>query len=177
MSISVILLGYHIGLPITHAGNVMQRISFQGTKRSVWKSRSLRSTPAWLTHGVTMLCSNPLAPAAAWAGVILSTFCSAKAFTHTFDWQHFALLLLLNYEGPGVGTAKKPWERLAVLFSQIQVHYTQQRCKNRLTNLRLSMITGPNKPWSKHAVLDCKGGEARHLLPALTVLTPQRGAR
>lgn len=71
------------------------------------------------------------------------------------------------YEGPGVRAAKKPWERLAVLFSQIQIHYAQQECKNRLTNLRLSMITDPTKPWSKHPVLDCKGGEARHLLPAL----------
>ena len=71
------------------------------------------------------------------------------------------------YEGPGVRAAKKPWERLAILFSQIQIHYTQQECKNRLTNLRLSMITDPTKPWSKHPVLDCKGGEARHLLPAL----------
>ena len=49
MSISAIPLGYHTGLPITHAGNVMQRISLhvplgKGTKRSVWKSRSLRST-------------------------------------------------------------------------------------------------------------------------------------
>ena len=75
---------------------------------------------------------------------------------------------LCYYEGPGVRTAKKPSERLAVLFSQVQVHYTQQECKNRLTNLRLSMICDPAKPWSKHPVLDCKGGESRHLLPALT---------
>ena len=47
---------------------------------------------------------------------------------------------LCYYEGPGVRTAKKPTERLPVLFSQVQVHYTQQQCKNMLTNLRLSMI-------------------------------------
>ena len=66
-------------------------------------------------------------------------------------------------EGPGVRAAKKPTERLPVLFSQVQVHYTQQQCKNMLTNLRLSMICDPSKPWSKHPVLDCKGGESRHL--------------
>ena len=62
------------------------------------------------------------------------------------------------YEGPRMRTAKKPWERLSVLFSQIQVHYTQQGCKNRLANLRLSMICDASKPWSKHPVLECKGG-------------------
>ena len=74
---------------------------------------------------------------------------------------------LCYFEGPGVRAAKKPADRLAVLFSQVQVHYTQQQCKNRLTNLRLSMICDAAKPWSKHPVLDCKGGESRHLLPAL----------
>ena len=64
--------------------------------------------------------------------------------------------------------SKKPTERLPVLFAQVQVHDTQQQCKNRLTNLRLSMICDPSKPWSKHPVLDRKGGESRHLLPALT---------
>ena len=160
-SISAILLGYHTGLPITHAGSVMQRISLhvplgKGTKRSVWKSRSLRSTPmkiAWWTHGVTMRCSNSLAPAAAWS--------------HTW-WGGFCTTCVIMFEGPGVRTAKKPTERLPVLFSQVQVHDTQQQCKNRLTNLRLSMICDPSKPWSKHPVLDRKGGESRHLLPALT---------
>ena len=80
MSISAILLGYHTGLPIAHAGNVMQR-----------------------TRGVTM----PL--------FILSTYCSAKAFFLTLDWQHFALLLLKN-EGPGVRTAQKTLGKLSLLW-------------------------------------------------------------
>ena len=42
-----------------------------------------------------------------------------------------------------------------------------QGCKNRLTNLRLSMFTDAQKPWKKHATLDIKAGEAKHLLPAL----------
>ena len=29
------------------------------------------------------------------------------------------------------------------------------------------MFTDPKKPWAKNASLDCKGAEARHLLPAL----------
>ena len=29
------------------------------------------------------------------------------------------------------------------------------------------MLTDPKKPWAKNASLDCKGAEARHLLPAL----------
>ena len=34
------------------------------------------------------------------------------------------------------------------------------------TDLRMSMFTDPQKPWAKYSQLDCKGGEARHLLPA-----------
>ena len=71
------------------------------------------------------------------------------------------------YEGPTKRAAVKPQDRLAVLFSQIQIQYSEQECKNRLTNLKLSMICDSKKPWSKFAVLECKGGEARHLLPAL----------
>ena len=70
-------------------------------------------------------------------------------------------------EGPGKRSKKKPCERLAVLFNQVQLEYTKQDCRNRLTNLKLAMITDPAKPWVKHSHLDCKGGEARHLLPAL----------
>ena len=62
---------------------------------------------------------------------------------------------------------KKPWERLSVLFEQIQVEYSLQGATTRLTNLKLSMFTDAQKPWSKWASLDCKGGEAKHLLPAL----------
>jgi hypothetical protein len=74
---------------------------------------------------------------------------------------------LCYHEGPGQRQAKKPWERLSILFTQIQVEYTKQECKNRLTNLRLSMLTDAQKPWKKHASLDIKAAEARHLLPAM----------
>ena len=69
-------------------------------------------------------------------------------------------------EGPGQRATKKPADRLAILFSEIQIEYSKQECKNRLTNLRMSMFTDTQKPWAKYPQLDCKGGEARHLLPA-----------
>ena len=75
------------------------------------------------------------------------------------------------YEGPTKRAAKKHQDRLAVLFSQIQIQYSEQECKNRLTNLKLSMICDSKKPWPKSAVLECKGAEARHLLPALIPVT------
>ena len=70
------------------------------------------------------------------------------------------------FEGPGKTTQKKPWERLALIFQHVQGEYSKQGIASRLTNLRLSMFTDP-KPWAKNASLDCKGAEARHLLPAL----------
>ena len=36
-----------------------------------------------------------------------------------------------------------------------------------MTNLKLSMFTDAAKPWASKAFLDCKAGEAKHLLPAL----------
>jgi len=55
---------------------------------------------------------------------------------------------------------------LAILFREIQIEYSKQECKSRLTNLRMSMFTDTQKPWAKYSQLDCKGGEAGHLLPA-----------
>ena len=69
------------------------------------------------------------------------------------------------FEGPGKSTQKKPWERLALIFQQVQGEYSKQGIASRLTNLRLSMLTETKKPWAKTASLDCKGAEARHLLP------------
>ena len=71
------------------------------------------------------------------------------------------------YEGPGAVCKKKPWERLALLFSQVQVEYSERGTACRLTNLRLSVFSDPKNPWKRTADLDCKGGEAKHLLPAL----------
>ncbi|CAE7455722.1 unnamed protein product [Symbiodinium sp. CCMP2592] len=71
------------------------------------------------------------------------------------------------YEGPGVVAKKKPWERLALIFSQVQAEYSEKQVACRLTNLKLSMLCDPKNPWKRSADLDCKGGEAKHLLPCL----------
>ena len=71
------------------------------------------------------------------------------------------------HEGPAKKCAVKPWERLSVIFGLIQEQYRDQKLENRLTNLKLSMFSDPAKPWATRASLDCKAGEAKHLLPAL----------
>ena len=73
------------------------------------------------------------------------------------------------FDGPGKVQKKKPADRLSLLFSEIQEGYREQQLDNRLTNLKLSMFTDPQKPWASKAVLDCKAGEAKHLLPAFVV--------
>lgn len=73
---------------------------------------------------------------------------------------------LCYHEGPGKVTVKKPWERLALIFEEIQGQYKLQELEHRLTNLKLSMFTDAAKPWASKASLDCKAGEGKHLLPA-----------
>ena len=51
-------------------------------------------------------------------------------------------------DGPGKRQPKKPWERLSLLFSELQVEYSNRDVKNRLTNLRISVFTDTAKPWS-----------------------------
>ena len=90
-------------------------------------------------------------------------FCKGLYSHHLGSILHY----ICFYEGPGQRQSKKPWERLSILFTQVQAQYTEQGCKNRLTNLRLSMFTDAQKPWKKHPSLDIKAGEAKHLLPAM----------
>ena len=71
------------------------------------------------------------------------------------------------YEGPGKSCKKPPGDRLGLIFSLLQAEYRDRSTANRLTNLKLSMLTDPRKPWAKSASLDCKAGEGKHLLPAL----------
>ena len=113
MSISAILLGYHTGLPITHAGNVMQRISLhvplgKGTKRSVWKSRSLRSThenclvDPWSDHALFKL---PGTSSCMVRGDPLHILLCKGLYSHLMGG---ILHYLCYYEGPGVRTTKNP---------------------------------------------------------------------
>lgn len=90
-------------------------------------------------------------------------FCKGLYSHHLGSILHY----ICFYEGPGQRQSKKPWERLSILLTQVQAQYTEQGCKNRLTNLRLSMFTDAQKPWKKHPSLDIKAGEAKHLLPAM----------
>ena len=71
------------------------------------------------------------------------------------------------WEGPGKVCKERPWKRLALIFEEVQLEYKAQGLNNRLTNLKLSMLTDPQKPWVSKACLDIKAGEAKHLLPAL----------
>ena len=60
----------------------------------------------------------------------------------------------------------KPSDRLALIFSQIQQQYKKQKAPTRLTNLRLSMVTDPQKPHQSWPKLDCKAAECKHFMPA-----------
>ena len=61
----------------------------------------------------------------------------------------------------------KPKERLALIFLHVQKMYKQQGAGTELTNLRLSMFTNEQKPHQDYAFLGAKGGECKHLAPAL----------
>ena len=67
-------------------------------------------------------------------------------------------------------TCKSPAERLALIFGLIQAKYKALGSGTRLTNLKLSMFTDKQKPHQSPPFLDCKGAEAKHLLPALLLV-------
>ena len=172
MSSLLTLWDYHTGTAITLVGSAMLRTSLhapleKGTRKFVWKSKNLKSSlmkSAWQTHGVIMPFSNwATSQAKNVRGDPLHILICKGLYGHVLgSILHYACYI----EGPGKRAIKKPADRLAILFSQIQIEYSKQECKNRLTNLRMSMFTDPQKPWAKYSQLDCKGGEARHLLPA-----------
>ena len=61
------------------------------------------------------------------------------------------------YEGPGKVPVKKPWERLAMLFTEIQEQYREQSLEHRLTNLKLSMFTDAAKAMGKQSQFGLQG--------------------
>ncbi len=71
------------------------------------------------------------------------------------------------FEGPGKVCKVPAPERLAVIFKEVQVAYSQQEASCGMTNLRLSMFCDAKKPWANWANLDTKGREGKQLLPAL----------
>lgn len=71
------------------------------------------------TPGVTMLSSNSLTPAAVWSGMILSTYCSAKAYAHTWLAAFCIFATIMKGQGWEQQTKKKPWfVRLTWPFSK-----------------------------------------------------------
>ena len=43
---------------------------------------------------------------------------------------------------------------LTVIFDQIQIEYSKQECKNRLTNFKIPMFSEVGKPWANWAFVD-----------------------
>ena len=84
--------------------------------------------------------------------------------------SHFlgsVLHTMVYYEGPGKRSAVPPADRLGKIFTHVQKHYSEQGCKSRMTNLKLSMIPDPKKPNATWASLDSKGAGCKHLAFAL----------
>ena len=77
------------------------------------------------------------------------------------------VLHALVYEGPG-RQATPPSERLAVIFDLIQKFYKENNTSTRLVNLKLSMfLADVGSPHANRPFLGTKGGETKHLLPAI----------
>jgi hypothetical protein len=64
----------------------------------------------------------------------------------------------------------RPSDTLAAVFSQVQGIYKQLKPTSRVTNLKLSMFTNPEKPHADWAFLKLKGAETKHLLKPLTLI-------
>ena len=69
--------------------------------------------------------------------------------------------------GPGVHQTVQPCQRLALIFDEIQKAYKANDAPTRLSNLKMSMFTNPKTPHASHPFLNAKGGECKHLGPAL----------
>ena len=169
----VMFWGCPIGLHTTLVGNAMVRI-LRGapppwaSRNWTWKSQHGKNIPmqtCWLSHGQITWCSNSPMWAPKMFVEIPCTFIFCKGiYSHVIDGVlHYACW----WEGPGKVCKERPWKRLALIFEEGQLEYKAQGLNNRLTNLKLSMLTDAQKPWVSKACLDIKAGEAKHLLPAL----------
>ena len=77
---------------------------------------------------------------------------------------------------PGARNAVPPARALASIFSRVQQLYREHSCRARLTNLRLSMFTDPDKPHKTWPTLHIKAAECKHLLKPLAVIALERAA-
>ena len=71
------------------------------------------------------------------------------------------------HDGPGAHQAVEPCQRLALVFTHVQLHDREHQTATRLTNLKLSMFTKTKTPHAAYAFLTAKGAECKHLAPAL----------
>ena len=127
MSSLLTLWDYHTGTAITLVGSAMLRTSLhapleKGTRKFVWKSKNLKSSlmkSAWQTHGVIMPFSNwATSQAKNVRGDPLHILICKGLYGHVLgSILHYACYI----EGPGKRAIKKPADRLAILFSQIQI--------------------------------------------------------
>ena len=58
-------------------------------------------------------------------------------------------------------------KRIQVIFAKVRDIYSERGISNRLTNLRLSMITETQSPFKAFPVLECKAAECKWFLPVL----------
>jgi len=73
-------------------------------------------------------------------------------------------------DGSGVAQSVSPKKRLGVIFEALQKAYQEENATTRLTNLRLSMFTQEKTPHAQRPFLTAKGGECKHLAPALLLV-------
>ena len=66
--------------------------------------------------------------------------------------------------------AVPPTQRLAKIFSKIRELYSEKQVPNRMTNMRLSMLTDTTKPHKRPPCLEAKAAETKWLLPCLEAL-------
>ena len=58
-------------------------------------------------------------------------------------------------------------KRIQVIFAKVRDIYSERGISNRLTNLRLSMITETQSPFKAFPVLECKAAECKWFVPVL----------
>ena len=78
------------------------------------------------------------------------------------------------WRGRGVQSVQ-PAKRLEHIFARVQELYNEHDVPytKRLSNMRLSMFTDPDKPHKHYAFLKTKGGEMKHLIPVIAAIAQE----
>lgn len=89
--------------------------------------------------------------------------------------SYFIASVLHMWCYPNMGRRlRQPEEILADIFREIQDEYVRLDCKSRLTNLKVSMFTSPDKPWANQPFFHLKAAECKHLLKPLARIANRR---